>query len=51
MTNYTPSQRAKGYVVDNLGRPAWLVTKLKKEYPAKSIHYAIQTVLKQNLTK
>lgn len=38
--------QAQGYKVDNLGLPVWLVEKLKADYPDKSIHYAIQQVLK-----
>lgn len=48
MANQT---KAKGYVVDNLGLPVWLVNLLKEKYPGRSIHFAIQQELKENLTK
>lgn len=43
--------KATGYKVDNLGLPVWLVKELQKEFPNKSVHYAIQQILKQRYTK
>lgn len=44
-------KKAKGYVVDNLGLPVWLAEKIRKDYEGKSIHYAIQSILKQHYSK
>ena len=40
------SKSNKGYVLDNLQLPVWLVAQLAKESDGKSLHYAVQKVLK-----
>lgn len=35
-----------GYTVDNLGLPVWVVKAISEEFQGKSIHYAIQQILK-----
>jgi len=44
-------RKAKGYVVDNLGLPVWLANKIREEYDGKTIHYAIQQILKERYSK
>lgn len=35
-----------GYTIDNLQLPVWIVAQLAKESEGKSIHFALQKVLK-----